>query len=116
MSILPLALHLDLGHVKNVFPIELLRVILGLIGVGSAFMAGSTLAAVRKGMVKAGRHYAWMVRAVVCLAAIAFRHTLDAVMIAAWTLAIVAFAGGWRQASHQKPPEDLSHDIVPRDE
>ena len=102
MSILPLALHLDLGHVKNVFPIELLRVILGLIGVGSAFMAGSTLAAVRKGMVKAGRHYAWMVRAVVCLAAIAFRHTLDAVMIAGWTLAIVAFAGGWWQALPSK--------------
>ena len=116
MSILPLALHLGLGHVKNVFPIELLRVILALIGVGSAFMAGSTLAAVRKGTVKVGRHYAWMVRAVVCLAAIAFRHSLDAVMIGGWALSIVAFAGGWWQASHQKPPEDLSHDIVPRDE
>jgi hypothetical protein len=101
---------------KIVVPIELLRVILALIGVGSAFMAGSTLAAVRKGRVKAGRHYAWMVRAVVCLAAIAFRHTLDAVMIGAWALSVVAFAAGWWQASHQKPPEDLSHDIVPRDE
>ena len=40
----------------------------------------------------------------------------DAVMIGAWALAAVAFAGGWWQASHQKPPEDLSHDIVPRDE
>ncbi len=116
MSIFPLALHLDLGHVKNVFPIELLRLILALIGVGSAFMAGSTLAAVRTGTVKAGRHYAWMVRAAVCLAAIAFRHSLDAVMLGGWLFAAIAFAAGWWQSSHRKPPEDLSHDIVPRDE
>jgi hypothetical protein len=95
-----------LEHVKTVFPIELLRVLLGLIGTGSAFMAGQTLAAVRKGRVKAGRHYAWMVRAVVCLAGLAFRHAPDAVMIG---------AGGLWQATHRKPPEDLSHDIVPRD-
>ena len=116
MSILPLALHLDLGHVKNVVPIGLLRVILALIGVGSAFMAGSTLAALRKGMVRPGRHYAWMVRAVVCLAAIAFRHSLDAVMLGGWLLAAIAFAAGWWQSTHQKPPEDLSHDIFPQDE
>ena len=105
-----------LGHVKTVFPIELLRVLLGLIGVGSAFMAGSTLAAVRKGQIKAGRHFAWMVRAVVCLAALAFRHAPDAVMMGAWALSAAAFAGGWWQATHRKPPEDLSHEIVPRDE
>ena len=75
------------------FPIELLRVLLGLIGTGSAFMAGQTLAAVRKGRVKTGRHYAWMVRAVVCLAALAFRHAPDAVMIGAWALAADRFRG-----------------------
>ena len=105
-----------LGHVKTVFPIGLLRVLLGLIGIGSAYMAGHTMAAVRKGLVKAGRHYAWMVRSVVCLAALAFRHSPDAVMIGAWALSAVAFAGGWWQASHPKPPEDLSREIVPRDE
>ena len=98
------------------FPIELLRVFLGLIGLGSAFMAGSTLAAVRKGLLKSGRHYAWMVRAVVCLAALAFRHAPDAVLIGAWALSAAAFGGGWWQATHQKPPEDLSHELVPRDE
>ena len=104
------------GHVRAVFPIQLLRGLLGLIGIGSAFMAGHTLAAVRKGAVKAGRHYAWMVRAVLCLAALAFRHALDVLMIGVWALAAAAYAGGWWQAAHQKPPEDLSHEIVPRDE
>ena len=98
------------------FPIELLRALLGLIGIGSAFMAGQTLVGVRQRQIKSARHLAWMVRAVVCLAALAFRHTPDAVMIGAWALSAAAFTGGWWQASHQKPPEDLSHDIVPRDE
>jgi hypothetical protein len=31
------------------------------------------------------------------------------------TFAAIAFAGGWWQAAHRKPPEDLSHDIVPHD-
>jgi hypothetical protein len=53
---------------------------------------------------------------VVCLAALAFRHPTDAVMIGAWALSAAAFGGGWWQAMHQKPPEDLSHEIVPRDE
>jgi hypothetical protein len=108
------------GILVEVFPIELLRVLLGLIGVGSAFMAGQTMAAVRLGQLKAGRHYAWMARAMVCLAALAFRHTPDALSIGAWALAVAAFAGGWHHASHhashQEPSEDLSHDIVPRDE
>ena len=104
-----------LEHVKTVFPIQLLRVLLALIGIGSAFMAGYTEAAVRRGRVKSGRHYAWMVRALVCLGALAFRHAFDTVMIGAWAFAAIAFAGGLWQATHQKPPEDLSHDIVPRD-
>ena len=98
------------------YPTGLLRGLLGLIGIGSAFMAGRTMAAVRQGLLKPGRHYAWMVRAVVCLAALAFRHSPDAVMIGAWALSAVVFAGGWWQASHPKPPEDLSREIVPRDE
>ena len=100
---------------KRVLPIGPLRVLLGLIGIGSAFMAGHTMAAVRQGLIKAGRHYAWMVRAVVCLAALAFRHSLDALMIGAWALSVAAFAGGWWHASHRQPPEDLSHEIVPHD-
>ena len=98
------------------FPIALLRVLLGLIGIGSAYMGGRTLAAVRKGLLKSGRHYAWMVRAVVCVAALGFRHAPDAILIGACVFSAAAYAGGWRQASRPAPPEDLSQEIVPKDE
>ena len=101
---------------KKVFPIGLLRVLLALIGIGAAFMAGQTMAAVRQGLIKAGRHYAWMVRAIVCLAALAFRHPLDAIMIGAWVLSAAAFAIGWHQATHRTPPEDLTGELFPQDE
>jgi len=78
-------------------------------------MAGRTLAAVRNRTVKAGRHYAWVIRAIVCLSAIAFRHPADLLFIAAWVIAAGAFSAGLWLALHQKPPEDLSHDIVPHD-
>jgi hypothetical protein len=104
-----------LEHVKSVFPIELLRLLLALIAIGSGFMAGQTEAAVRQGRVKTRRHYVWMARALVCLAALAFRHPFDTTMSAALALSAIAVSRGWWRGMHQKPPEDLSHDIVPRD-
>ncbi len=47
----------------------------------------------------------------VCLAAIAFRHPVDAVDIAVWVLSAAAFGAGCWTASHQKPPEDLTGEI-----
>ena len=45
--------------------------------------------------------------------ALSFRHRVDAVALTVWTLALGAFAGGFWQASHRKPPEDLTHEIFP---
>ena len=104
-----------LEHVKTVFPIELLRVLLALIAIGSAFMAGHTEAAVRQGRIKTRRHYVWMARAMVCLAALAFRHPFDSIMSVALSFSAIALSRGWWRGMHQKPPEDNSHDIVPRD-
>ncbi|MEO8597015.1 MAG: hypothetical protein ABI759_27100 [Candidatus Solibacter sp.] len=97
------------------FPIETLRAILALIGAGSAFMAGQTLPAMRARRVKPARHLAWMLRTALCLGALGFRHQPDLIMAGAVILATAAFAAGWWQASHVKPPEDLSQDIVPHD-
>lgn len=92
---------------------EFLRGVLGVIGLGCAFMAGRSLISVRKGWQKLSRLYGWLIRTTVCLAAMAFRHSVDTVDIVMWVLAAVAFAGGCWNASHQKPPEDLSHEIFP---
>ena len=46
-----------------------------------------------------------MVRAAVCLAALAFRHNPDAIMIGSWALAAAAFAGGWWQRRTRNRPK-----------
>ena len=97
------------------FPVETLRILLALIAVGSAWMAGRTRAAMRAGRVRQARHFAWMFRSVVCLAVLNFRHDPDLLLLAAVVLALAAFSGGWWQMKNAKPPEDLSHEIVPHE-
>jgi hypothetical protein len=92
---------------------EFLRGVLGVIGIGCAFMAGRALIAVRKGWLKISRLYGWIVRAALCLFAVALRHSLDTVDVAIWALALVAFAAGAWNMSHARPPEDLTHTIFP---
>lgn len=94
-------------------PTEFLRGLLGLLGMGSAFMTGRSVAAVRKGWQKPSRLYGWVVRTVVCVVAVAFRNPLDTVDAIVWALAAVAFAGGVRSVLRQKPPEDLTRRIFP---
>jgi len=94
---------------------EFLRGVLGVIGLGCAFMAGRSLAAVHKGWQKPPRLYGWIIRAVVCLAAIVFRHPVDLIAMVLWGLAAVLFGVGYMQSLHRKPPEDLSRDIFPHE-
>lgn len=97
-------------------PIEFLRGVLGVLCILFAHMAGRSAVAVRKKLQKSSKLYAWIIRAAVCAVAIAFRHTLDAIDIAVWVLALAAFAAGWWDASRAKPPEDLTHQIFPDNE
>jgi hypothetical protein len=97
------------------FSYEFLRGVLALIGVGCAYMAGRTLVAVRRGWQKLSRLYGWIIRSVVCLAAIVFRHPVDLMAIFTWTVAALVFALGYLQALSHKPPEDLSKDIFPHE-
>jgi hypothetical protein len=87
---------------------EFLRGTLGVIGVGCAYMAGRSVAFVRKGWQKVSKLYGWLIRAFVCLSAIVFRHPVDTIAIVVWCVSAVAFALAYWQAAHQKPPEDLS--------
>ena len=94
-------------------PTEFLRGVLGLLGLGCAYMTGRTTAAVRKGQLKLPRLYAWLLRTAVCMLALSFRHPVDTLSIVIWTLALLAYAAGYWQATHQKPPEDLTNEIFP---
>ena len=94
-------------------PTEFLRGVLGLLCVFFAYMAGRSATIVRQGIGKRTRLYGWVIRTVLCGAAVVFRHGVDAVAIGVWTLAALAFAAGMWGASHQKPHEDLTHQIFP---
>ncbi len=94
---------------------EFLRGVLGIIGLGCAYMAGRLLAAVHKGWQKPSRLYGWVIRAVVCLAAIVFRHNVDLIAMALWGIAAALFCIAYMQSLHQKPPEDLTHEIFPHE-
>jgi hypothetical protein len=100
---------------KAMVSTEFLRGFLGLLGLGCAYMAGRVTAAVRRGQVRLPRLYAWLIRTMVCMLALHFRHPVDALSIGIWTLALLCFAGGYWQATHQKPPEDLTNEIFPHD-
>ena len=71
-------------------PMEFLRGLLGLLGVGAAFMAGRAAVAVRQGRQKPSKLYGWAIRTVVCVAAIAFRNPVDTIDLTVWGLAAAA--------------------------
>ena len=96
--------------------LELLRGMIGIIGVGCAHVLARAVVGVRKGRSKYSYLYSWLLRTLVCLAAVAFRHSLDLVDAVIWCLAAVAFAVGWWDASRERVVEDLTRQIFPEEE
>ena len=97
-------------------PIEFMRGVLGLLCLFFGHMAGRSAAAVRDGRHKVSRLYAWIIRTVVCGAALLFRHEVDMVVIGVYALAAASFAAGWWLEQRPKPEaEDLTHEIFPDD-
>lgn len=94
--------------------IEFLRGVLGLFALFFAFVAGRVLADFRRGRVKQSRLTAWILRLLVCAAAMIFpRRAVDAVAIGVWTGAVLLFAVGFWTASRPRKEEDLTHTIFP---
>jgi hypothetical protein len=92
---------------------ELLRAVLGLIGIGCAAMAARALVRARKGWQKPSNTTGWLIRTVLCLAGVMFRHRVDWLDIAVWILMAAAAAAGWWVAAHPQPREDLTGTIFP---
>ena len=92
---------------------EFLRGVVGVLCILFAHMAGRSAVAVRRRQQRVSRIYAWVLRAAACAVVVAVRHSLDAVDIGVWALAVAAFAAGWWNASREKKAEDLTHQIFP---
>jgi hypothetical protein len=95
--------------------LEFLRGVLGILGVGCAYMAGRSVAAVRRGWLRPPKVYGWILRTVLCLVAIVTRHSVDGIAEVVFLVALVAFAAAYWQTMQRKPPEDLSSEIFPHE-
>jgi|ERR1017187_4471656 hypothetical protein len=94
-------------------PTEFLRGLIGFIGIGCAYLAGRATVAVRRDWQKPSRLTGWIIRTVLCLLAVAFRHPLDIADVAVGALAAVAFSAAVWDTSREKPREDLTRTIFP---
>lgn len=92
---------------------EFIRGIVGILGIGCAYMTGRAFVLVRKGLQKQSRLFGWIFRTVLCMIAVGLRHALDTADIIIWVSAAVAFAIAVWQHSRQKPEEDLTKTIFP---
>jgi glucose uptake protein GlcU len=93
--------------------LEFMRGILGIIGIGCAFMLGRSIIGVRRGWQKQSHVVGWAVRVILCLGAVGFRHWLDAADMIIGSVALVALAIGLWQTSRAKKEEDLTKEIFP---
>jgi hypothetical protein len=96
-------------------PIDFMRGLIGVIGVGGAFMLARSMVAVRKGQVRISNLYSWLIRLTLCMAAVWYpsRASVDSVDLMIWALAAVAFAAGYWDASRERKHEDLTHEMFP---
>lgn len=97
--------------------LEFLRGIVGVIGIGCAYMTGRAFALYRKGLQSQFRFFGWVFRTTLCMVAVGLRHALDASEIVIWTLAALAFAISlWQYLREPPPEEDLAKKMFPNDD
>ncbi len=99
-------------------PLGFLRGIVGVLGVGCAYMLARSVVSLRKGEIRISRFYAWLLRTAVCLLGVWYpaRPGADTPDVVIWALSAVAFAVGYWDASRVKKQEDLTRQIFPESE
>jgi hypothetical protein len=90
---------------------EFMRGVLGVLAAGCCFMLGRTLVGVRRYGVKLSKLYGWVIRAAVCVAAVAFRNPVDVVDYMVWGVSALMLALGYVGASGPRREEDLTEEI-----
>ena len=92
---------------------EFLRGIIGVIGIGCAYMTGRSYALLRKRQQTQFRFLGWVFRTVLCLGAVMFRQSLDIAGISIIVLCVLAFAAAVWDNSRVKKEEDLTRTMFP---
>jgi hypothetical protein len=92
---------------------EFLRGIVGVLGIGCSYMTGRSYALLRKGQQSQFRFFGWVLRTLLCLVAVALRHSLDTADIAIGALCLLAFAVAVWDHSRVKKEEDLTRTMFP---
>ena len=80
-----------------------------------AYMAGRSIAGLRRRRVAKSRLYAWIIRLTVCGAAVAYRSRFDVIDAAFCVLAALALAAGYWEENRPKNEEDLARKMFPED-
>lgn len=95
-------------------PINLMRALLGLLGLFFAHMLGRSVAAARRRKQPKRILYTWILRTVVALGGVCYA-AIDALSVAALALAAACFAWGFRAGSRLPREEDLTDTIFPEE-
>ncbi|MGO4879395.1 MAG: hypothetical protein ACLP59_01065 [Bryobacteraceae bacterium] len=91
-------------------PMDVLRVVLGLLCLFFAHFLGRSIVRVRRGQNPRGL-YGWLIRTVITAGAILWRRGLDGISIAAFTLAAMSLVIGVWDEQRPKKQEDLTKEI-----
>jgi hypothetical protein len=86
---------------------------LGVLCLFFAHFAGRSAAAVRAGRQKKPRLYGWIIRTMLCGAALLFRHSFDLVALVVYALAALSFGFGFWDQQRPRKRDDLTRDIFP---
>ncbi len=91
-------------------PLDVLRVVLGLLCLLFAHYLGRSIVRVRRGQ-RARGLYGWLVRTAISGGAILWNRGLDGISIAAFTLAAASLVVGVWEEQRPKKQEDLTREI-----
>jgi hypothetical protein len=91
-------------------PVDILRVVLGLLCLVFAHFLGRSMVRVRRGQNLRGL-YGWLIRLAIAAGVLVWRHGLDGVAIAVFTLSAAALVVGAWDEQRPKKQEDLTKEI-----
>lgn len=91
-------------------PLDVLRVVLGLLCLFFAHLLGRSIVRVRRGA-RPRSLYGWLIRTTITAAAILWRRGLDGISIVVFTLAAASLVVGVWDEQRPKKQEDLTKEI-----